>query len=374
MRRIPELDALRAFAAVVVLFFHLDPLRYFPGWSGVDLFFVLSGYLITSIILKNGDSSGFYPNFYARRSLRIWPIYYLTVLGLVIFNSFLTVPGSLTSIPWVLTFTQNISLYWGRQPPRAYPPLDHTWTLAIEEQFYLIWPALVIWAGRRRLVPLCLLTIAIALASRSEMNGLWPRLNERLLLARCDGFALGGLLALGLEQGGWLDRNRRKASAIFASTIGLALAYLAWGCWRDTPLGFIGLPTPSDPAGTIFLFGVIYAGIVGLVTVQTGARRLAPLRLGPIVYLGRISYGLYLYHYVVYWLIDGCQVGPHPGGIAQPWTTQTLKLAASLAAAVVSWHLIEQPILRAKDRFRYHEKPTGELPGAHRSDDGDEAR
>ena len=73
MRRVPELDSLRAFAAVVVLFFHLDPLRYFPGWTGVDLFFVLSGFLITSIILRDAGSENFYVTFYARRTLRICP-------------------------------------------------------------------------------------------------------------------------------------------------------------------------------------------------------------------------------------------------------------------------------------------------------------
>jgi peptidoglycan/LPS O-acetylase OafA/YrhL len=260
----------------------------------------------------------------------------------------------LASIPFVLTFTQNITLYWGKQPPGAYPALDHTWTLGIEEQFYLIWPALVIWAGRKRFVPLCGLTIALALAARSDSNWLLPKLNDRLLLARCDGFAVGGLLAFWLEDGGWLARSHVKATRYFAGAAGLALTYFAWGClWDDKPLGFIGLPTPKYPAETIFAFAVLYAGIIGLFAVNSGSRWLKPFRLGPVVYLGQISYGLYLYHYVVYWIIDGCQVGPHQNNTAQPWTTQAFKLGASLAAAMISWHLIERPILRWKDRFGY---------------------
>src|SRR5262245_12702190 len=89
MRRVPELDALRAVAALVVLLFHLNPPRFFFGWTGVDLFFVLSGYLITTIILDHCNRRGFVWNFYARRGLRIWPTYYLTLAVLVLTSPFL---------------------------------------------------------------------------------------------------------------------------------------------------------------------------------------------------------------------------------------------------------------------------------------------
>jgi peptidoglycan/LPS O-acetylase OafA/YrhL len=356
----PELDSLRALAAIVVLFFHLDPLRYFPGWSGVDLFFVLSGYLITSILLKSGDSPGFFRNFYARRSLRIWPIYYLTVLVLVAANPFLPWPVSLADLPYVLTYTQNITLYWHKYPPPSDPALDHTWTLSIEEQFYLIWPALVIWTGRKRLVPLCLLTISLALACRSSYNFFLPTLDERLLFARCDGFALGGLLASLLGEGGWAVRQRGWASLAMGSAIGLALLYLVWGSRTYSALVFIGLPTPIWPAETIFAFAILYAGIIGLVALHSGSRWLGLLRLRGLVYLGQISYGLYLYHYVIYWIIDGCHHRPDSLRTAQPWQTQAYKLAATLAVAILSWHLIERPILSWKDRFRYRAEPQAD--------------
>jgi peptidoglycan/LPS O-acetylase OafA/YrhL len=362
MKRVPELDSLRALAAVVVLFFHLDPRRYFPGWTGVDLFFVLSGYLITSIILRDADSPNFYRTFYARRTLRIWPIYYLTLLGLVAINPFLAEPDRLLDLPYALTYTQNIPFYWGQVPPPTHPAFDHAWTLAIEEQFYLIWPALVVWAGPRRLVPLCLLTIGIALACRSGDGWIVPRLPERLLVSRCDGFALGGLLAWAFAEGGWAARRRDLASMTFGAITSLASAYLIWGCWTSGALSFIGLPTPMDPAETIFAFACLFAGVIGLVTLHAGSRWLAPLRFRPLAYLGQISYGLYLYHYVVYWIIDGCHQRPRSLLIGQSWTTQALKLGASLSVAVLSWHLIERPILRWKDRFRYQE---GSIEGAN---------
>jgi peptidoglycan/LPS O-acetylase OafA/YrhL len=197
------------------------------------------------------------------------------------------------------------------------------------------------------------LIIALALAARSDSNWLIPKLNDRLLLARCDGFALGGLLALGLEDTGWLSRNRSKASSLLVAVIGLTLVYFVWGCWKFQSLTFIGLPTPMYPAETIFAFVVLYGGIIGLFALHSGSHWLAPFRLGPLVYLGRISYGLYLYHYVVYWVVDGCRVGPQHNDYNQPWQTQALKLGMSLVAAMVSWHLIEQPILRWKNRFDY---------------------
>ena len=365
-KRVPELDSLRALAAVVVLFFHLDPLRYFPGWTGVDLFFVLSGYLITSIILKNADSPGFLINFYARRSLRIWPIYYLTVLGLVAANPFLSQPDKLADLPYALTYTQNITLYWGKWPPPTHPAFDHTWTLAIEEQFYLVWPALVLWAGRRRLVPLCVLTILVALASREGSNWLIPHYSERLLVARSDGFAIGGLLAWVFGEGGWAGPRRDLAGLACGSAFALATLYLIWGCWAHSPLGLIGLPTPLYPAEVIFAFALLYAGIIGLVVLHAGSRWLWPLRLRVPVYLGQISYGLYLYHYVVYWIIDGCHQRPDSLKIGQPWTTQAVKLSVTLGVAMASWHLIERPILRWKDRFRYRDgSPSeGEVPGS----------
>jgi peptidoglycan/LPS O-acetylase OafA/YrhL len=352
MKRMPELDALRALAAVVVLFFHLDPLRYFPGWTGVDLFFVLSGFLITSIILRDADSPNFYRNFYARRSLRIWPIYYLTLLTLVAINPFLSEPDRLANVWYDLTYTQNLPVYWGKQPPAPHPAFDHTWTLAIEEQFYLIWPVLVVWAGRKRLVPLCLLTILIALASRSGSTCVIPQYPERLLISRSDGFALGGLLAWVFSEDSLLDHRPKLVNLAFGSMVGLSSIYLVWGCWCFGALGFIGLPTPRDPAGTIFVFGCLYAGIIGLVALHSGSRWLAPLRFRGLVDLGKISYGLYLYHYVVYWVIDGCHQRPRSHLTSQPWPTQAAKLLASLGLAVASWHLIERPILKWNDRYR----------------------
>ncbi len=135
------LDALRALAAGVVLVFHLSPYRFPFGWTGVDLFFVLSGYLITSIIITNGHSPGFYRNFYMRRGLRIWPIYYLTLFILVLTNGWLREPQPMAGLIYAITHTQNIPSFWRGSTPPFHRAFDHSWALALEEQFYLVWPA-----------------------------------------------------------------------------------------------------------------------------------------------------------------------------------------------------------------------------------------
>lgn len=341
--RIREFDSLRGLAALAIIAFHLNPPAVFPGWTGVDLFFVLSGYLITGIILRHGGTRGFLAAFYMRRGLRIWPIYYLTLAVLVIVVRRMPHPLPLDSLPYYLTYTQNIPLYVRGTAPTL-RPFDHTWTLALEEQFYILWPAMVLLAGRTRVVWVCLATIALAWMAREGGYLAWSPFSDRTLLGRCDGFALGGLLAAILQHGA-----SRKIVAGLALTLVGSLAYFVWGGISSGGLiHFLGMPTPARPSNTILVVGLLYFAIVGLVACGAGRPWLAPLRLAPLAYLGKISYGLYLYHYPIIWAIDGYEFV-----YVQPWPVRFEKLGATLLAAVVSWHLIESPILRLKDRFAY---------------------
>ena len=358
-RRIPELDGLRALAAAAVLLFHLKPPDFAWGWAGVDLFFVLSGYLITRILLSNAGSPGLFVSFYARRGLRIWPIYYLSLLVLVAVNPLLAHPQPMNGLPYYLTYTQNIQYYAFHEPPPSHVAFRHTWTLALEEQFYLIWPAVVLLCGRKRLIGACLAIAAGAYLAR--IGGYFaPRgFSLYILPARCDGFALGGLLAA-LRAGPMAASRRLRIGLILSATAGFA--YLASGIASKGVIGVFGLPTPPEPGPVLLAINVMFLGVVGLALEFSGAIALIPLRIAPMAYLGRISYGIYMYHYMIYWALDGA--GSRFDDKA-PWPLDVLKIAATIALAALSWHLIERPILGWKDRFRYGpERPAKRLEKA----------
>jgi peptidoglycan/LPS O-acetylase OafA/YrhL len=342
--RVGELDSLRGIACLVVLFYHLKPHLLPIGWAAVDLFFVLSGYLITRICLREGGGTGFLRAFYARRALRIFPIYYLAIFAVVALGPWLPERCYLDGLPWYLTYTQNLSFYWSARAPRISPYLDHLWTLAIEEQFYLVWPAVAIRLGRRRLIPVSLGLLAASLAARMSGVNWW------LLLARADGFALGGLLAALLSDGGLVER-RRKA---LLSGFGLAVAVGLAGVTLAAALGALPGPrvTPTarqSPAITAFCLA--FFGIVGLVVLHAGRPMLAFLRRPRLRRIGMISYGLYLYHFIIF--MAGNDIAASLGMGGRPVWRDALMVVATFGLAALSWQYVERPILGLKDRFQY---------------------
>jgi peptidoglycan/LPS O-acetylase OafA/YrhL len=350
MRRIPELDGLRGLAALTVVVFHLYPTVMPFGWAAVDLFFVLSGFLITGIILEQKDQPRFLRTFYVRRSLRIWPIYYVTLAVLLIAGN----------IPWrcwlpFALYLQNTGFYLVR--PGAllgiifdpdWTVLNHTWSLAVEEQFYLIWPGLVLLVGRPRIPVLTLVCLVSAVTARSIG---YP---HSLLVTRCDGLVLGALLATLLHYPSLAQAETRRADIrpwLYASGFGLtALGFwLAWG-WREgrirLPLGF----HLDDPAAEVLFVSLVAFLILALVATATGHRWLGLLRWGPLRDLGMISYGVYLYHGPVLHLVEWILPRSMPGYRA---LEGALTLGLTLAVAAVSWRVIERPVLALKDRFDY---------------------
>jgi peptidoglycan/LPS O-acetylase OafA/YrhL len=363
MRRVPELDALRGIAAITIVMFHLRYMLSYPLLgTAVDLFFVLSGYLITTILLDGeGAAAGpFLRAFYARRALRIWPIYYLTLAALLAVNRWLPWPHPTAAWPFFATYTQFVQGYWAGPFPAFSRHFEHTWTLAIEEQFYLVWPLLVRWSGRRRLgwliVPL--LVTPIVLRSRGMFH--------HLLLTRCDGLAWGAVLALLLRDG---DRVRLRVTAYrlgFAAVIGAAVSFAAWR--RPFLIALMPL-APSWPwlkiaeSLSIARMAAFHFGVVGLVACLAGSPWVRPLRRRPLVFLGQISYGLYLYHPFVFVTVA---VAHRALGLKGSVWIDAGKVALCLALASLSWWLVERPLLALKDRFRYREiEPSGLFRGPH---------
>ena len=334
MRRIAELDGLRGVAAVLIVAYHLFPDSLPAGWAAVEVFFVLSGFLITGILLRHPISWRFLVAFYGRRGLRIWPIYYLVLFALVACR--LSEPAAL---PYYATYTQQIPRYWGGAMP-LWLLMQHTWTLALEEQFYLIWPALMLLAGQRRTGAVALCLAAASVVVRVAGVNWW------LLAGRCDGFALGGLLAAIVAESS-LEKARQQSTAWAIGFGTMALALIGFLAASGRLFGEAG-PLAMAVRTTAASLGSF--ALVALVVANEGHRVLGPLRVRPMVYLGTISYGIYLYHHPIVQMSGS--LGDSLGLPAGP-ALVAMDIGLTLIVAMASWHLIERPILRFKDRLPY---------------------
>src|SRR5262249_15279183 len=184
-------------------------------------FFVLSGYLITSIILRNDVHPRFVVAFWLRRALRIWPAYYLLLAIVCAWAVYRKEPPRLDSALEHLTFTQNLPRYWSGTVPPFVAEARQTWSLAIEEQFYLIWPLLILFTGRSAIIPAALWLIVVSASAR--IYGMYPA----IALARCDGLALGAILAVILGGDERSRQGTRWRSVALAAAGMSSLAFIS---------------------------------------------------------------------------------------------------------------------------------------------------
>lgn len=343
---VPALDGLRAVAVGIVLLAHGGATFLRSGGVGVDIFFVLSGFLITSILAMEFARTGRIARgrFYARRFLRLVPC---LVVGAVMFAVFRRI--EVGKWPWMevgvlLTYTSN----WAQACFDVnLSSMRHSWSLAIEEQYYLIWPFAVLLLERASSSPgmkACLLFLVAVLvaAYRASMVGVYSAWRIYMGLdTHMDGLLLGSALA-------YLEIHVRNA--------GTSTRTPGWHLlsWLAVPLASVGLllvmnlMTWQDPGmGQYGYFVVALAsGVVIFDLAVSPVSVLRPLlSLAPLVYVGRISYGLYLLHLPVYQFVNFL----HPD-LPQPWAP-VLKLGASFAVAVLSYHLVEVWFLRRKKHF-----------------------
>jgi len=338
--RILELDSVRGFAALAIVLAHA---LVIPGnrWvlSAVDLFFVLSSYLITTLILRYRTEPGFLRAFYLRRFLRIWPPYYVALAVCMVLNRYYLWDDRAEAWPWYMTFTQNLPYYLGIEPSSMSRMFLHTWTLAIEEQFYVIWPLLMRHAGRKRLIATAVLFIVLPPILRQQ------RFIEVLLLTRSDGLGMGAILALLLYDGERLKRNIVRFRLTFLTIAALAVVWTAGASIVNE------LPQPFFYTRV----NLIYFALVGLVVSARGASYMAILRDKRLCYLGTISYALYLYHPLVF----GAFPRPYRKLVIQgldfdvKWVEQTIMIGLCFLFAEISRRFIEAPVLRFKDKLTY---------------------
>jgi peptidoglycan/LPS O-acetylase OafA/YrhL len=307
-----------------------------PGWLGVDLFFVLSGFLITAILLDSRDDRFYFRNFYARRALRILPLFSLTLLAV-----FLAYPGAARFVGLSALFLGNLVQFWG--VPMIYGPL---WSLAVEEHFYLVWPLLV-HVGSVRVIGVvaALLILGEPLA---RLAGFYAGQEVHMSTwFRLDGLASGALLAL-------LSRERASMLRLAALTSWLAgMALLVGGA----PFGVLSRQTALGAALQYTPWTLLFVGLVARILVEPHgwlARACSWRGLGR---LGDLSYCLYLVHVLLFHQYDriGKSLGLRPeltiGRFPALVLRATIVLGLSMLIAEISYRSIETPILRLRRHF-----------------------
>jgi peptidoglycan/LPS O-acetylase OafA/YrhL len=353
MERVSELDGLRALAILLVVAWHYlgvgdgaasIPWRIFMvGRTGVDLFFVLSGYLITGILLANAESSSYFSTFYRRRSFRILPIYGV-MLAIYLIGRHLGGSAPILfagPLPWWsyaiglqniwMTIEQTYGAFW----------LAGTWSLAIEEQFYLIFPLVVYFAPSRTLPRLLIVLLVLCPVGRIISYGLGDRLGYYVLMPlRADILAIGALIA-------WLEFSRSISVSVRRV---FQVAFWSTTCFFPIFAWFVEKSDFNMAMWGHTYLVALFGSMVFMVLDHRGAPWLAFLRSRPAAFFARISYALYLAH--TYVLVLVCLAAGY-GPTILTWQGAALTvcaLAISVAICSASYVLIEAPLIRMAHR------------------------
>ncbi len=369
MRRIPQLDGLRGIAiGLVVLHHYIYQFRapmpetlatiVYPlagwGWSGVDLFFVLSGFLIGGILVDARESENYYATFYTRRAFRILPLYALLVAAGFLLVQLGEHAGarmssiSLNPAPWLyyLTFTQNF--YFGNHVDKL-SYLQITWSLAVEEQFYLTLPLLVRKLNRDRLLALSLGMVVFFGVLRSVLywKGLINPMQSYILpFCRFDSLFIGVACAMMWRNErcvAWLKKSSRSL-VVATAVLGTIFLFMDHSLWAKN----IFLHTAG-----FTLIGLFYAAWMMLVLIRPDYRISRGLSCKPLMWLGKVSYCLYLIHgsalIIVDWLLRKA-LGPSE---LQMWLAILCGSALVLLLAHGSWAAFESRLIAFGHKFIY---------------------
>lgn len=365
MKRISQLDGIRGIAVGAVILHHLASLLNIGidknigililfrllhvGWLGVDIFFVLSGFLITGIILKDRPKPDFWRNFYLRRAFRILPAFTVVfVITLLLAHKF--VPSMQISTGYVLAavfFLAN----WTVLNHHEMPMLGHLWSLAVEEQFYFLWPQA---AKRMSYGTLFKLALGVALASSFlrlslAMTHLDAYILYKITPTRMDGLAIGAALAVGLllpDVHAFLARWWSKIALVSIAMLVFSFLILKFSLFVFDPWSQV----LAIPATIVLVSVTIYASIEGLLPRTVSFL----LKGSAITYLGRRSYALYLIHEPIHISVHNSRMHGYlshlPAGVVVNVSLMIAVVAVSLLLAEVSWRLIEDPAQKLRHR------------------------
>lgn len=368
-RYLPFLDGLRAISILLVLAFHgLGPIsiriaRTFAGWAGVDIFFVVSGFLITSILQQEQTDCGSFSlrRFYARRTLRIWPAYYafLAVIGLTAYSNWKSI--GICSI-YLTNF--DLALGWNVLERQ----IGHLWSLAVEEQFYLLWPFVLILAGRW-VLPLSLGLIAAVWSWRTILligGASWLRLCAGFD-TRLDAILLGCVAAMIWARPELRAKFSRALSGNWTPSL-LVIATVASAAALGHPSERQTLPAQLMLWDlNLPLFTLLTAALLLALILHPRSRVTRFLSHPLLVWLGRLSYSLYLWHVVAFKIWPKTEIAflrsafpdwPLLGFLLAHLPSEVGRLLLSVAFASTSYYLIERPFLALKKRWESNRLPV----------------
>ncbi len=367
---IPALDGVRGLAILLVLLGHTyDTMGHLKatwfgrvltfggnwGWLGVDLFFVLSGFLITGILISTVSGPGYLRNFYLRRALRIFPLFYGVLLLLAVLTPALHLVWQRGHLAY-LFYCQNIAMNLNTRLSAVEPAvsLQHFWSLAVEEQYYFVWP-FVVWLLRdeRKIMRVCLILAGISILFRIVVASLLPPNISVMTIywelpTHCDGLLLGSWLALATRKWPTIDLIRHTRVLVWLALI----VFLGAGCY----FGSLDFHNPGMEVIGLSVVPIMLAGVVlrccapgGAISVFCSGR--------PLRFLGRYSYGIYVYQMLfvkplqmgLLWL----QIHLHSRTFAGI-VYLMLWYSATVCVAGLSYKFLESPFLRLKGRLAPH--------------------
>lgn len=364
---LPALDGLRGIAILLVIVSHYlgDYWRTATvGWTGVSLFFVLSGFLITGILLDMKGAPHYFRNFYARRTLRIFPLYYLTLFLAFVVAPF--VPALNTEgfravasrQGWLWTYTMNLYVSFRSEVGGANPfagdwvEMLHFWSLSVEEQFYLVWPVIVLVASRGQLRVVCCAMFAGAWALRVYFSGQGNLAAPYFFtLCRVDDLAVGAFIAATARERGGLEKMR--ACAPWMTVLAL-WALLGTGVRLRHFFDLDAYVQRYAYSAFSLLYGCLL--VFALTTAERGVYRRA-LQFAPLRSYGKYSYAIYIFHWALAHLVF-FRIAPLEKLTETLGSQNAALLVRAIVAAIgaypiawASWHLYEKRFIGLKRYF-----------------------
>ena len=370
--RVQELDSLRGISIILVVAFHLfkradyftenETLHFITrltsiGWVGVDIFFVLSGFLITSILLKTKDEKNYFKNFYTRRALRIFPLYFVFIAIILLLIPILD-PDFTTEIPRtlpiLLIYQQNWLMLFSKTPLTTY--LAVTWSLAIEEQFYLVWPAIVYFTRKETLIKISVGIIVLSILARILGFLLWDDIDwvstffYYNTFTRFEQLVFGGLLAVSFTYPYWKERLRSISAPVFVIAFAAFLVLCISAFPHMVPLD----QNISLILGGYTLVAVFSTALIALLLTHPERfviRRLFQSKL--LAFFGKYSYSIYLLHVPIILILLDPLWRTQIRGWKMYFAYIVLTYAVTVLGSLLTWHLLEKHMLNLKKYFEY---------------------